>query len=922
MNFLKSIVCASVILALAACGNNETPQTYIAEAEKLLIEKQNSSAIISLKNAIKLDVNNAKARFLLGRLYLSSGDGYSAEKELERALQLKYDANKAVPLLARAYMLTESDEDIFSLETELEFINQSSKVQFLAYKTIAALRSNNEELANETVAFAQSISAVDVYSLLANAYLAFAKKDITHAATLVGRILTATPENVDALMLQGQVAILEKNYSQAVTSFKKYFELQPKSSKVQLFIADALLKSGQYSEAEVIADRILAKVPSQPFLQYIKAMVRFEVKDYKAASHFSELAMASGVNTFSLKLAAGASAFYLKNYEQCHIHLKDLVQHLPSEHAARRMFVISQLQLGLIEDIGDTVLNASLSSQENTRFLSALSFELFELGAYDKAKQLAKHVTDAPKVNAEQSARAGILKLMMNDPSGVENLELALQQNPELISAELALAFASIKGGDLTRADAIANKWLTQSPNKSGGYNLKATIAFAQDKIAEGKAALEKSLELEPNNVYALIEMVKLANHQKEPAKALALTERSIISHPENLEVLAQYFEFHQNDEGIKALTRAHKNNDDIKYGVLLAKGLIQLNQYKNASALLADYQPNTKTPKLYWQLSLIANSKQKVPQDEVFILEKWRKNNPYHIEPILLLANYWTAQKSPDRALSILKQSFKQFPNHLMIHLAKMQVLLNSSRPIEARDVLNQLSSFELSANVKAGIEGRILLLERNFSAAIPKLKQRYEVKPSEQSVIFLAYALEGNNEKLAAIALLENYSLKHGQKAKVSLSLANLYLSTDTDKAINEYEKLIKIEPNNIVVLNNLSWLYMEKNLFTKALERARKVYSLAGKEADVVDTYAQVLLKSGDNAQAQIRANEAYELSKGNSVDIALNFVEALVANKNVEQAKTVLLKITAETKMQKAKYQQLSIQIKERIRSLSN
>ena len=870
----------------------------------------------------KLDMNNAKARFLLGRLYLSSGDGYSAEKELERALKLKYDASKVVPLLARAYMLTESDEDIFSLETELEFINQSSKVQFLAYKTIAALRSNNEELANETVAFAQSISTVDVYSLLANAYLAFAKKDITHAATLVGRILTATPENVDALMLQGQVAILEKNYSQAVNSFKKYFELQPKSSKVQLFIADALLKSGQYSEAEVIADRILAKVPSQPFLQYIKAMVRFEVKDYKASSHFSELAMASGVNTFSLKLAAGASAFYLKNYEQCHIHLKDLVQHLPSEHAARRMFVISQLQLGLIEDIGDTALNASLSSQENTRFLSALSFELFELGAYDKAKQLAKHVTDAPKVNAEQSARAGILKLMMNDPSGVENLELALQQNPELISAELALAFASIKGGDLTRADAIANKWLTQSPNKAGGYNLKATIAFAQDKLAEGKAALEKSLELEPNNVYALIEMVKLANHQKEPAKALALTERAIISHPENLEVLAQYFEFHQNDEGIKALTRAHKNNDDIKYGVLLAKGLIQLNQYKNASALLADYQPNTKTPKLYWQLSLIANSKQKVPQDEVFILEKWRKNNPYHIEPILLLANYWTAQKSPDRALSILKQSFKQFPNHLMIHLAKMQVLLNSSRPIEARDVLNQLSSFELSANVKAGIEGRILLLERNFSAAIPKLKQRYEVKPSEQSVIFLAYALEGNNEKLAAIALLENYSLKHGQKAKVSLSLANLYLSTDTDKAINEYEKLIKIEPNNIVVLNNLSWLYMEKNLFTKALERARKVYSLAGKEADVVDTYAQVLLKSGDNAQAQIRANEAYELSKGNSVDIALNFVEALVANKNVEQAKTVLLKITAETKMQKAKYQQLSIQIKERIRSLSN
>ena len=129
MNFFKSIVCASVILALSACGNNETPQTYIAQAEKLLTEKQHSSAIIALKNAIKLDVKNAKARFLLGRLYLSSGDGYGAEKELERALELKYDANKALPLLARAYMLTESDADILSLNKEAESLIQSSKIQ-------------------------------------------------------------------------------------------------------------------------------------------------------------------------------------------------------------------------------------------------------------------------------------------------------------------------------------------------------------------------------------------------------------------------------------------------------------------------------------------------------------------------------------------------------------------------------------------------------------------------------------------------------------------------------------------------------------------------------------------------------------------------------------------------------------------------
>jgi putative PEP-CTERM system TPR-repeat lipoprotein len=913
MNFLKSIVCASVILAVSACGNNETVQTHIAQAEKLLTEKENSSAIIALKNAIKLDVKNAKARFLLGRLYLASGDGYSAEKELERALQLKYDVNKALPLLARAYMLTESDDDIFSLEQEAESLTQASKIQFLAYKTLAALRADNEPLASETVKLTQSMSKTDGYSMLANAYLEFAKKNTANAAILVAGILTATPNNADALMLQGQVAIVEKNYSQAVMSFEKYFALQPRSNKVQLFIADALLKNGQYPQAEAIADTILAKIPEQPFLQYIKAMARFEAKDYSAASHFSGLSLASGFNSFSLKLVAGASAFYLQSYEQCNLYLKNVIKYLPSDHAARRMLAISQLQLGLIDDISETLGDFNLSNETNTKFLATLSYELMERGAYEQAKELAKQVT-ASAVNAEQSVRAGILKLMMNDPSGVENLELALQQNPELISAELVLAFAAIKAGDLARADTIANKWLKQYSNKAGGYNLKAKIALVQNKLAQGQIALEQSLKLEPNNVYALTEMVKLANHQKKTAKAMALTEEAIVAHPNNLKVLAQYFEFHKNEEGLLVLIKVQQDNaSNIKYGILLAEAFLQLNKYKRASEILASYQLNSKTPKRYWQLMLIANSKQEDAQDTFSILDSWRKNNPYHIEPVFLLVNYWQTKKLPDRALKVLKHSFKQHPNNLMLYLVKMQVLLNSNRSSDARNLLKDLASFDINKDLEAGIEGRILLLEENFSAAVPKLKQQYEAKPSGQNAIFLAQALAGSKQQQTAIKLLENYSSEYGLQPRVSLSLANLYLSADVNKAIIEYENLIKTQPNNIVVLNNLSWLYMEKGLFSQALKHAKKAYSLSAEVPNVVDTYAQVLLKSGKSAQALAKAEQAYKLSKAEDVDIALNLVETLLANNDKEQAKKILLKVSTKTTVQKEKHQQLTAQL---------
>jgi putative PEP-CTERM system TPR-repeat lipoprotein len=918
MNFFKSIVCASVILTISACGDNETSKTHMAKAEKFLTEKQDASAVVSLKNAIKLDVKNAKARFLLGRLYLATGDGFSAEKELERALRLKYDANKVLPLLARAYMLTESDDDIFSLEKETESLAPSSQVQFLAYKTIAALRTDKEKLASESVELALSISATDGYSMLADAYLQFAKKDTKYASTIVARILEATPENVEALMLQGQIAIVEKNYSQAVSSFEKYYALQPNSNKVQLFIADALLKNGQYSEAETIADSILARIPNQPFLQYIKAMARFEVKDYKAASDFSGLSLASGFNSFSLKLVAGASAFYLKNYEQCYAQLKEVIDYLPGDHAARRMLAISQLQLGLIENISETLGDHASPNKNNTQFLSSLSYELMELGAYEKAKELAQNITTTPndnvKQSAEQTARAGILKLMMNDPSGVENLELAVQQNPELISAELALAFASISAGDLIRADLIAEKWLKQYPTRAGGYNLKATIAFAENKLEQGQVALEKSLTLEPNNVYALTEMIKLANHQKELIKAKALTEDAIVAHPQSLKVLAQYFEFHKNEEGLKPLLKAQKENStNNKYGILVAEALIQLTHYKRAVETLEEYKLNARTSKRYWQLLLIANNNQEEPREELLILEKWQKNNPYHIEPILLLVKHWSIKQQPERALSVLKRGFKEHPNNLILHLVKMQVLLNNNRIDEARTFLKELSSFEVNNDVMAGIEGRILFLEGDFSAALPKLKQQYYAKPNSQNAILLAQAFERTNQKKIAIKLLEDYSKENKKDPRISLILANFYLSVDNNKAILEYEDLIKVQPNNIVLLNNLSWLYMEKKLFSQALTHAKKAYSLSSDVPDVVDTYAQVLLKSGKKAQALVKAEQAYDLSKEMNVDIALNFVETLLVNNYKAEAKKALSKVKTNTKAQKVKYQELSKQV---------
>ncbi|TWX52477.1 XrtA/PEP-CTERM system TPR-repeat protein PrsT [Colwellia hornerae] len=914
MNLLKLVIGTSMLFVLSACSDNESAQSYIAKAEQAIVEKQNNAAIISLKNALKIADDNAHARFLLGRLYLSNGDAENAAKELERANKLKYAGDKVLPLLARAYILTESDGDVLALAKQVKTLHQPS-TQYLAYKTMAALRTGDNDLAEATVDTATSLFGSDAYSLLASAYLEFSKQNTTLTLTLVERILTTDANNADALMLQGQAASVEKNYALAVNSFQKYQELQPNSGKVQLFIADALLKNGQFKEAEAIADTLLAKVPTQPFLQYIKANARFEDKDYQAASRFANQSLSSGFNTFSLKLVAGASAFYLKNYEQSVNYLKELMPYIADDHPARRMLAVSQLQLGLIDDISETLNGYDSKNKEDVQFLATLSYELLEVGAYEQAQKMASYVSTSTDMSAEETARVGMLKLMMNDPSGIDKLELALQKNPELASAELLLAFSSIKSGNLPRATRIANKWLKEYPEKAGGHNLQAAIYFANKDLIKGQAALEKSLQLEPDNAYALTQMVQLANYQKDTKQAILLTEKAVKVHPDNIQILTQYFDFHKNDAGLKVLMQAQENNkDDIKYGILLAEALVYLEQFKQANALLNDYKIDVRTPKRYWQLVLGINAKNPDGKDAYSILEQWQKTNPYHIESSFLLINYWTNKRSPDRALRVLEKADEKHPNNLMLHLVKMKILLDNNRTSDAKALFETLDKFTINEDLIAGISGRIFLLERNFADAVPKLTQQYQAQPNSNNATYLAFALEGNNQKAEAIALLENFANKENVEKKihprVSLSLANMYLAEHQDKAIAEYERLIEVLPENIVVLNNLSWLYMDQGQFIQALKYAKKAYALNAEIPNVVDTYAQVLLKSGETVEALVKAKEAYKLSEGKDIDITLNFAETLLANKNNKEAQRLLIGVTGGTAAQQEKKRQLS------------
>jgi putative PEP-CTERM system TPR-repeat lipoprotein len=918
MRFIKTTLCISILLALSACGEKETVESHLNNAKVQISANKVNESIIALKNAIRLDTKNAQSRFLLGQVYLNLGDGVTAAKELERAKSLGYTDKKLIPSLARAYILTESDADVIALSEEASKLAIEEQTHFLAYQTLAALRTDNLELAKESVKTAISISAQSMYSMLASGYLQLSENNNEEALVLVKRILVMDAKQVDALMLQGQVATVMSDFQLASESYKQYLALQPRSGIVQLFLADALLRAENYVEAEQHADAILANMSSQPFANYIKAMVRFNAKDYVKSSEHAEAALSANFNQMNLKLVAGASAFYLKNWEQATHHLTSIVKFLPKEHLANRMLAVSQLELGLVSDIGNTLdgFTDGENPDKNVEFLASVSFKLLELGAVDEAKKLVEQSAEHESSDAKINARQGILKLMMNDPSGIDDLKDAVKLDPELVEAELALAFAALQSGDIEQAKKIATSWKTKYPEKAGGVNLLSSIAIKQKDFVKAELLLKESLQLETDNLFALSQQLRIARVQDNVELSKSRADYLVTVYPNNNQVLRLYFGTYRNEAALEKLVSSYElNNKDMSKAILLAEAYLNLDKVQPAENLLKSIEHLDKLPKRYWQLAVLMAKNKKDFTLMQSTLEKWLKVNPYHIEPVVLLAEVYANNRDYERAIITVKRGLEFHEDNLILALVNMQLLLNSNKVIEAKEFYKTLSARDINESLKDGLQGRILLLESNFVQAIPKLESLYKAYSNAQNAFYLSGAYVGNNEKGKAISLLDNFLTDNPDNIRVKAALAGLYLENESEKgkAIDYYTDVVKKQPNNVIINNNLAWLHLEKGNLKQALTYAKKAFDYAPQMPNVLDTYSQTLLKTGDNKAALKYSREASELTKGKDIDIRLNYAEALISNEHFKKAKDVLEGVVTVTEAQKNKKNDLLVQL---------
>ncbi len=162
---------------------------------------------------------------------------------------------------------------------------------------------------------------------------------------------------------------------------------------------------------------------------------------------------------------------------------------------------------------------------------------------------------------------------------------------------------------------------------------------------------------------------------------------------------------------------------------------------------------------------------------------------------------------------------------------------------------------------------ESRLNENEAVRNHAVAALKY-YPMQPVFYWYAGVASAVLKNNED--AIIYLEKgrkYTTDLIQTANFDAFLGDIYHEEgDEEKAFDAYERTLRNDPDNVLVLNNYAYyLAVKGQNLDKALEMSTKAITIEPNNPTYLDTYAWVLYKKGDYKEAEKHMKKALKLLK---------------------------------------------------------
>ena len=523
------------------------------------------------------------------------------------------------------------------------------------------------------------------------------------------------------------------------------------------------------------------------------------------------------------------------------------------------------------QDEGKLVIDSSNQRKFDYYFYDALSAKA--QGKYAEAFDLFQHSHSLDSTNANVlSELGGFFNVLQEKSKAVKYLSKAVMQDPDNYYYNMALASLYKEVDQKEDAIDIYNMLLKTNPQKTDIY---MALAEAYNDNGDLEKAIEALDELEKNvGIRESITLNKFRLYSMLSKKDEAFDEiKNIIE----------------------------KNPDNLNYIILLGDVYMQdnqleksLEQYEKVKAIDPEIPALVISMVNYYEKS----GKPELAQEEI---RNALVSPMYEVDMKLqLLTRYISLLQSNKTdtkiANPLFKTLFDQHPHNAQLNFLYGSVLLLQENKEEA------MKQFEIYTEAEpdnpAGWEqmlrialpdslDQVVTITENALKHIPDAYQfyfylggaKYQQKKYQEALDIFEKGLETMDE--------ENPPVKsdfYAQIGDLNYHLGNKSI------AFENYEKALKINPQNLGVLNNYSYFLSVEN---KDLDKAERMSEITVKaeptNATFLDTYGWVLFKQGAYTMAKIYIENAVKYSEEEpSSEVLEHYGDVLYKSDEPEQA----------------------------------
>ncbi len=724
-----AVICVLAAWMAGCWGDpNTKKQKYLESGQRYFDKGQYREAEIQFENAIQVDSHFAEAHYKLAQAAMKLQDFRTADQELQNTIQLQPDNYAALldsaNLLVLAYKYGEARDRIGEAKERLDLLVQK--------------QPNNP----------------DVYTALANYYAE--TNDGARALESMEKAVQLSPGRSESYLNLAMLQVNAQQWDAAEGNFKKAVELSPQSTTALLSLGSFYQTRGRFPEAEQWFQKAIASAPGDPNPRLSLASLYMAENKLGQTEDFLRQSKKDFPNNSVGYRMLGDFYFANNQIDKATDEYAALYRDHPKDMVVKKNYIQLLILRNRPDDarkLNDQIINADPNDQDAQIYNGEIQI------ASGKASDAVNTLLNVMKNDPDNAIAHYQLGLAFDQLGNINRAESewrsAVRLRPEIVDAHRALAGIAIHKGDADALAQEANEIMVLQPGAPDGYLLRAVADMDRKQYASADDYIHRSLEKEPNNPAAYVQLGNLRIAQNKLTEAQQAYQQALDLDPNSTDalggVLNVYLLQKQPDRAVTA-ARAQLAKFPKSAGFHVMLGQLLMEQKKDLAGAEQEFQQAVDLDKnnseAMLKLGLVRSERGATDQALQTFLDG-SKANPKEVAFYLLAGGIYENRKDWDRAKQQYQKVLDIQPENPVASNNLAFVILQEGGNVDVAFAMAQTARRQLPDNANsADTLGWAFYHKHVYGSAITLFQEAVKKEPENALYHYhlgLAYAKNG---------------------------------------------------------------------------------------------------------------------------------------------------------------------------------